>query len=57
MPKLNLFVSIDVHSGFCFGVVEAIKKAEEFLDEGKLIYCLGQIVHNEEEVKRLEKKG
>ena len=57
MPKLNLLVSIDSHSGFCFGVVEAIKKAEEFLDNGKQIYCLGQIVHNEEEVKRLENKG
>ncbi len=57
MSKLNLSVSIDAHSGFCFGVVEAIKRAEEFLDNGKQIYCLGQIVHNEEEVKRLEKKG
>ena len=57
MSKLNLSVSIDAHSGFCFGVVEAIKKAEAFLDNGKSIYCLGQIVHNEEEVKRLENKG
>lgn len=57
MSKLNLSVSIDTHSGFCFGVVEAIKKSEAFLDNGKSIYCLGQIVHNEEEVKRLENKG
>ncbi len=57
MSTLNLTVSIDAHSGFCFGVVEAIKKAEEFIDNGKSIYCLGQIVHNEEEVKRLENKG
>ncbi|MCS6820394.1 MAG: 4-hydroxy-3-methylbut-2-enyl diphosphate reductase [Microscillaceae bacterium] len=54
---LNLDVKIDANSGFCFGVVYAIEMAEEILDaEGKL-YCLGDIVHNDEEVKRLEKKG
>ncbi|HIE15964.1 MAG TPA: 4-hydroxy-3-methylbut-2-enyl diphosphate reductase, partial [Bacteroidales bacterium] len=57
MAKLNLSVSIDVGSGFCFGVVEAIKKVEKILNTGQAVYCLGQIVHNEEEVKRLEKKG
>jgi len=57
MAKLNLSVSIDVGSGFCFGVVEAIKKVEKILNTGQTVYCLGQIVHNEEEVKRLEKKG
>ncbi|HKK10179.1 MAG TPA: 4-hydroxy-3-methylbut-2-enyl diphosphate reductase [Bacteroidales bacterium] len=50
-------VDIDEHAGFCFGVVEAIRKAEEMLDAGKRLYCLGQMVHNEEELKRLEKKG
>lgn len=54
---LNLEVTIDNNSGFCFGVVYAIEMAEEILDtEGKL-YCLGDIVHNDEEVKRLESKG
>ena len=54
---LNLTVHIDSNSGFCFGVVFAIEMAEEILDtEGKL-YCLGDIVHNDEEVRRLEKKG
>ena len=57
MGKLNLNVVIDNKSGFCFGVVEAIKQAEYYLNKGEKIYCLGQIVHNEEEVKRLEKKG
>ncbi len=54
---LNLGVTIDNHSGFCFGVVYAIEMAEEILDEQGHLYCLGDIVHNDEEVKRLEAKG
>lgn len=50
-------VEIDNKSGFCFGVVKAIKKAEEELAKGGTLYCLGDIVHNEEEVGRLEKMG
>lgn len=53
----NLKVSIDENSGFCFGVVYAIEMAEEILDEQGYLYCLGDIVHNDEEVKRLEQKG
>ncbi len=50
-------ISIDSNSGFCFGVELAVEKAEqEIADKGK-IYCLEQIVHNDEEVKRLEDKG
>lgn len=53
----NLDVTIDKSSGFCFGVVYAIDMAEDILDnEGKL-YCLGDIVHNDEEVERLKAKG
>jgi 4-hydroxy-3-methylbut-2-enyl diphosphate reductase len=54
---LNLDVHIDQHSGFCFGVVYAIEMAEEILDNEGYLYCLGDIVHNDEEVKRLTKKG
>lgn len=54
---LNLQVTIDPNSGFCFGVVYAIEMAEEILDEEGLLYCLGDIVHNDEEVRRLELKG
>lgn len=54
---LNLSVEIDKNSGFCFGVVYAIDMAEEILDEQGYLYCLGDIVHNDEEVNRLEKKG
>jgi 4-hydroxy-3-methylbut-2-en-1-yl diphosphate reductase len=57
MSMLHLQVTIDNHSGFCFGVVYAIEMAEEILDEHGHLYCLGDIVHNDEEVKRLEKKG
>ncbi|MES2447772.1 MAG: 4-hydroxy-3-methylbut-2-enyl diphosphate reductase [Bacteroidota bacterium] len=53
----NLSVTIDKSSGFCFGVVYAIDMAEDILDnEGKL-FCLGDIVHNDEEVERLRAKG
>lgn len=54
---LNLDVHIDQHSGFCFGVVYAIEMAEEILDNEGHLYCLGDIVHNDEEVKRLTQKG
>ena len=49
-------ISIDSHSGFCFGVTRAIEAAESELANGPL-YCLGDIVHNGQEVKRLEIKG
>ncbi len=54
---LNLKVNIDLNSGFCFGVVYAIQLAEEILDERGILYCLGDIVHNDEEIQRLRKKG
>jgi 4-hydroxy-3-methylbut-2-enyl diphosphate reductase len=55
--SLNLKVDIDPRSGFCFGVVQAIRRAEEILKKEGTLYCLGQIVHNDEEVKRLQKAG
>ncbi len=54
---LNLNTTIDTNSGFCFGVVYAIQMAEDFLAENGYLYCLGDIVHNDEEVKRLTDKG
>lgn len=53
----NLQITIDGDSGFCFGVVYAIDMAEEILEEQGYLYCLGDIVHNDEEVKRLKAKG
>jgi 4-hydroxy-3-methylbut-2-en-1-yl diphosphate reductase len=52
-----MFIDIDSDSGFCYGVVKTIQLAEDALNQGKPVYCLGEIVHNEEEVKRLQAKG
>ena len=49
-------ISIDANSGFCFGVTSAIRTAEKELQNGAL-YCLGDIVHNGQEVARLEQMG
>ena len=54
---LGLDVTIDTKSGFCFGVEFAIEIAEEVLKEEGELYCLGDIVHNDMEVKRLEEMG
>ncbi|MFA8298982.1 MAG: 4-hydroxy-3-methylbut-2-enyl diphosphate reductase [Hyphomicrobiales bacterium] len=53
----NMEIVLDRASGFCFGVNNAIKAVEKYLSTGKKLYCLGEIVHNHEEVQRLEKKG
>ena len=57
-------VEIDKNSGFCAGVIRAIGKAEEFLnegkgssEEGKRLYSLGAIVHNDAELERLLTQG
>lgn len=50
-------VEIDDKSGFCFGVVTAIRKAEDELAAAGSLYCLGDIVHNGNEVERLERIG
>ena len=50
-------IEIDIKSGFCFGVVTAIHKAEEELQKTGQLYCLGDIVHNSDEVERLRNKG
>lgn len=50
-------ITVDEQSGFCPGVVSAIRKAEEQLSQADNLYCLGDIVHNSEEVNRLEQQG
>lgn len=50
-------VEIDEKSGFCFGVVTAIRKAEDQLQADGSLYCLGDIVHNSNEVERLQACG
>ena len=51
-----MIVTIDDNSGFCFGVTTAIETAERELQKGTL-FCLGDIVHNGQEVERLDKLG
>ncbi len=50
-------VTIDKNSGYCFGVEFAIKMAEDEMEQSDKLYCLGDIVHNDMEVKRLSEKG
>ena len=50
-------IEIESGSGFCFGVTTAIRKAEEELEKGGILYCLGDIVHNGMECERLKDMG
>ncbi len=44
-------------AGFCFGVKNAVSKAEEALEQNKEIYCLGELVHNKQVTEKLILKG
>lgn len=50
-------VTIDKHSGFCWGVVRTVEIAEEVLQESPELYSLGPIIHNPMEINRLKEKG
>jgi len=50
-------ITIDKNSGFCFGVIHAIRAAEQYLQQHCSLYCLGDIVHNNQEVSRLTDLG
>lgn len=50
-------VTIDPYAGFCFGVKKTIELAEKELQENEKLYCIGDIVHNQEEINRLNKSG
>lgn len=50
-------VEIDPHAGFCFGVRKAVQSAEEILTAEGSLFCLGDLVHNEEELLRLRALG
>jgi 4-hydroxy-3-methylbut-2-enyl diphosphate reductase len=50
-------VTIDKNSGFCFGVIHAIDTAEKYLQTERSLFCLGDIVHNNEELNRLTDSG
>ena len=56
-------IEIDKFSGFCYGVVRAVKKAEEYLsnqdgsNQKASLFSLGSIVHNNPELERLKTQG
>lgn len=54
---MNITVEIDPGSGFCNGVVRAVRQAEEYLSREPRLYSLGAIVHNSLELERLKAKG
>ena len=51
-----MIIEIDEKSGFCYGVIRAIETTENELDHNESLFSLGEIVHNNVEVERLEKK-
>ena len=52
-----MIVEIDKHSGFCFGVQNAVEIAEKALSSGEKVFSIGPIVHNDKEVERLKTLG
>jgi 4-hydroxy-3-methylbut-2-enyl diphosphate reductase len=50
-------VTVDQHSGFCWGVVRTIDIAEEELKMSAELYSLGPVIHNPKEIGRLREKG
>lgn len=46
-------------AGFCYGVSNAVNKAEEYVkcNKNKTVYCLGELVHNQDVTNKLEKEG
>ncbi len=50
-------VIVAENSGFCFGVKRAVDSVYEQLEKGGKIYTYGPIIHNEQVVGELEKKG
>jgi len=53
----NIEIEIDSLAGFCFGVTRVVSKAEEIIRKYGHLYCLGEIVHNQKEIDRLERLG
>ena len=50
-------VTVDSHSGFCWGVVRTIDIAEDELAESPRLYSLGPVIHNPVEIERLRAEG
>jgi (E)-4-hydroxy-3-methyl-but-2-enyl pyrophosphate reductase len=53
----DMKIEIDLGAGPCFGVKRATEIAEKILlEEGKVL-CMGDLIHNEQEINRLERLG
>lgn len=52
-----MIIDIDQKAGFCFGVTNAITKAEAEIAKSGSLLCLGEMVHNQEETQRLSDLG
>ena len=44
-------------AGFCFGVKRAIDLAQDIASKNKEVYTFGPLIHNPQEVERLEKEN
>ncbi len=53
MLKINVAQNV----GFCFGVKRAVETVEKLLKSGESVWITGDLIHNEEEMKRLSKMG
>ena len=44
-------------AGVCWGVERALKIAESAIKEYKKVFCLGELIHNPQEIERLKSLG
>jgi len=57
MMGKNMHIERSSHTGFCFGVKNAVDKAKETLNDQHKLYSFGEIIHNKDVVDDLEKRG
>ena len=50
-------ITIAQSAGFCFGVKRAINLAQDIASKNKNVYTFGPLIHNPQEVQRLEKEN
>lgn len=50
-------ISVGKLAGFCGGVTNSVNKSYKLLDEYDNLYCLGELVHNQQVVDELKNKG
>ena len=50
-------VTVTKNSGFCFGVKKAIEQTEQLINKNIDVFCLGDIIHNDDVINKLKNKG